>query len=434
MGVEKSLPKPLSFEDWEALGAALMRPAALVELALLLACLGLAALIVAQLRRARGPEATPAPVLFGKRIIDGVLFPGLALVLAWGVRAALPWLGLPPALFRVALPLLVSLLMIRLTVRVLSAALPQSRLVRLIEGSVSWLAWGGAILWITGLLPMLLDELDQITFKLGSAHLSLRNLLEGGLTAVLVMVLALWLSSGVEARLLRAGTMDLSLRKIAANALRALLLFIGLLIALSSIGIDLTALGVLGGAIGVGIGLGLQRLAANYVSGFVILAERALRIGDVIRVDGFEGRISDIKTRYTIIRALNGRHAIVPNELLITQRVENASLGGAGVMISTTVLVAGGSDVDALIPQLVEVALQQPRVMAEPGPAVQLSQFAPEGLELTIWFWIADPENGTGGVRSDVNLAILRKLQELNVTIPFVQRWTQYQPPSGNKP
>jgi hypothetical protein len=117
------------------------------------------------------------------------------------------------------------------------------------------------------------------------------------------------------------------MRKMAANALRALLLLVGLMFALSAAGIDLTALGVLGGALGVGIGLGLQKLAANYVSGFVILAERSMRIGDMVKVDGFEGRITDITTRYTVIRALNGREAIVPNEMMITQRVENSLAG-----------------------------------------------------------------------------------------------------------
>lgn len=119
---------------------------------------------------------------------------------------------------------------------------------------------------------------------------------------------------------------DLSLRKVAGNALRAVLLLVGLLFALSAVGVDLTALSVLGGALGVGLGFGLQKLAANYVSGFVILFERSLRIGDTVRVDSFEGSVMDIKTRYTLICAANGRESIVPNEKLITERIENLSL------------------------------------------------------------------------------------------------------------
>jgi small-conductance mechanosensitive channel len=172
----------------------------------------------------------------------------------------------------------------------------------------------------------------------------------------------------------------------------------------------------------VGIGLGLQKLAANYVSGFVILAEQSLRIGDLVRVDNFEGHITDIKTRYTVIRALSGRESIVPNELLITQRVENLSLADRNVLVSTTVQVPYGTDVEALMPQLVAVALSVPRVLSDPGPGVQLSSFAADGLELTLLFWISDPENGQGNVRSAVNLSLLRKLGELGIDIPFPQR------------
>jgi small-conductance mechanosensitive channel len=178
----------------------------------------------------------------------------------------------------------------------------------------------------------------------------------------------------------------------------------------------------MGGAVGVGIGLGLQRLAANYVSGFVILAERSLRIGDMVRVDGFEGRISDITTRYTLIRAANGRESIVPNEMLVTQRVENYSYADPNVALSTMVQVAYGTDVSVLTPLLQAAVAAVPRVLQAPVPAVQLTNFAADGLELTLVFWIADLENGQGNVRSDVNLAVLQLLVRLGVEIPFPQR------------
>jgi small-conductance mechanosensitive channel len=166
----------------------------------------------------------------------------------------------------------------------------------------------------------------------------------------------------------------------------------------------------------------LQKLAANYVSGFVILAERSLRIGDMVKVDNFEGRITDIATRYTVIRALNGREAIVPNEMLITQRVENSSLADPKVLVSTTVQVGYGSDLDVLMPALAAEVAKVPRVQDNPGPVVQLTSFAADGLELSINFWIVDPENGLGSVRSEVNLAILRHLNAQGVEIPYPQR------------
>jgi small-conductance mechanosensitive channel len=293
---------------------------------------------------------------------------------------------------------------------------------RVVERSVSWVVWLGVVLWITGLLPLLLQELDSIQWKIGSTQISIRNILEGAVSAVLVLVGALWLSSILEARLLQGATSNLGVRKMAANALRALLLFVGLMFALSAAGIDLTALGVLGGALGVGIGFGLQKLAANYVSGFVILAEQSMRIGDLVKVDNFEGRITDISTRYTVIRAINGREAIVPNEMMITQRVENASLADSRMLLNTVVQVAYGTEVEAVIARMKEVVAAVPRVMPEPGPAVLLTNFAADGLELTVGFWIADPENGQGNVRSDVNLAILKLFEVMQVEIPFPQR------------
>ncbi len=412
--------KPIDLEELRVLATTLLSPTSLSGLAVLVACLGLSWLVVRLAQRQ--VVAQPKSVLFGRHVVDGVLFPVLALLLALVAKQVLPQYGLSPAVFRLAVPVLLSLVLIRLTVRVLSAALPGSGLVKLIERTVSWLAWWGSIFWVTGALPWLLNEMEGISFKLGAGRITLRDLIEGSFTAVVVLVLALWLSSVIEARLLRGQRMDLSLRKIAANATRALLLFVGLLVALSAAGIDLTALGVLGGAIGVGIGFGLQKLASNYVSGFVILAERSLRIGDMVKVDTFEGRITDIKTRYTVIRALNGRESIVPNELLITQRVENSSLADPKVLLSTIVQVAYGTDLDVLMPLLSEGVGGVRRVLAEPAAAVVLSNFAPDGLELTVFFWIGDPENGQAGVRSDVNLLLLRTLNRLGIAIPFPQR------------
>jgi small-conductance mechanosensitive channel len=416
------MARSLTADEVGQLLVALFRPTALIELAVVAACLLAAWTMV---RLLRGRQVTPGSTWFGDRIVDGALFPALALLLAllarWLIQSSWPE-QLPIAVFKLAVPILTSLAVIRLTVRVLHVTFPQSTLMRVVERSLSWLAWIAVVLWITGLLPLLLQELDAISWKVGASHVSVRNVLEGTVNAVLVLVLVLWLSSLLEARLLHGATDNISIRKMAANALRALLLFVGLMFALSAAGIDLTALGVLGGALGVGIGFGLQKLAANYVSGFVILAERSMRIGDMVKVDNFEGRITDISTRYTVIRALNGREAIVPNEMMITQRVENASLADPKVAMNCVVQVAYGTDLDALMPQLAAAVAQVPRVLAEPAPAVQLSAFAPDGLELTVGFWIADPELGQGAVTSEVNLAILRTLNAAAVEIPYPQR------------
>ena len=408
-------------KDFGAMLAGLHGPSAAIEGVVLAICVLLAWAVV---RLMRGSSDNAASIWFGRRIYDGVLFPVVALSLAVAARWLLACSGWVDALavMRIAVPILASLLMIRVAVRVLRVAFPTSHVVRVIERTLSWLVWLGLVLWVTGLLPLVLQELESVRWKVGGADVTLRSLLEGALSALVVMVAALWVSAAIESRLLAGATDNLSVRKIAANTVRALLLLVGVLLAMSAAGIPIGALGVLGGALGVGIGLGLQKLAANYVSGFVILAERSLRIGDVVKVDGFEGRVTDITTRYTVVRALNGRESIVPNEMLTTQRVENSSLADPKVSLHTSVQVAYGTDLDALMPRLVQAVSAVPRVIADPAPAVLLAGFGADGLDLHVAFWIADPENGQGNVRSDVNMAILRTIGMAGVEIPFPQR------------
>ena len=414
----RTMTRSLDTTEFNDLLGSLLQPTALTELAVLVGCLLLAWGLV---RLLRGRTAAHGSIWFGERIVDGVLFPVLALGLAFGARLLLAG-TVKIAVFKLAIPILLSLLVIRLAVRVLQVTFPTAGWVRPIERTVSWIAWLAVVLWITGVLPLLLEAMDDVRWKVGSTQLSLRNLVEGTLTAGLVLVVALWISAAIEKQLLRGTGDDLSMRKIAANLVRALLLFLGLIFAMSAVGIDLTALSVLGGAVGVGLGFGLQKIAANYVSGFVILAERSLRIGDMVRIDNFDGRVTDIRTRYTVIRALSGREAIVPNEMLITQRVENLSLADMKVSLNTAVQVAYGTDIRALQARVVEAVSRVPRVLTEPSPACQLAEFAADGINLNISFWIADPENGQGNVRSDVNLAVLDLFDSLGIEIPYPQR------------
>ena len=409
------------FDDVGLWTQAFLRPTVLLELAALAGCAALAWLLVRGLQRGLR-RGDPRSILFGARIVDGALFPLVLLCLAYVARTGLQqWVAL--AAFKIAIPALVALVVIRAGVKVLQVAFPEASWVRPIERSISWLAWLGMVLWVTGLLPLVLDELDQIHWKVGGTTLSVRTMIEGALTAGAVLLIALWVSAAIESRLLRAATgAELSLRKAVSNAVRALLVFVGLMMALSTVGIDLTALSVLGGAVGVGIGFGLQKLASNYVSGFVILAERSMRIGDNVRVDNFEGRITSINARYTVVRSSTGRESIVPNEMLITQRVENLSLADPRVWLSTVVSVRYDSDVDLVSRLLGESALASSRVLREPAPSVALSAFGADGLEFTVGFWISDPENGSLGLRSEINLAILSALRAHHIDIPFPQR------------
>jgi len=413
-----SKSEPLGLQEWFE---ALAQPSALIALGVLLAC-GLLAWLVTSLVARAFERRDNKSIMFGQRNVDGVLFPAILLCLAYMAKTLLAS-ALQSPVFKVAIPVLLSLLVIRLGVKVLQATFTETPLIRLLERSISWLAWLAMVLWVSDLLPLVLEELDRISWKIGGSTLTVRNIIEGTLTAGLVLIITLWISSAIEAKLLRHATGgELSLRKAFSNAARALLMFLGLLLALSAVGIDLTALSVLGGAIGVGIGLGLQKLAANYVSGFVILAERSMRIGDSVQVDTFTGIITQINARYTVIRSLTGREAIVPNEMMITSRVENHSLADAKVWQSTLVSVGYSSDVQQVMALLTQAALAQDRVLREPAPSVALSNFGADGLEFTLGFWIGDPENGSLNIRSLVNLEILRLLRENSIEIPFPQR------------
>jgi small-conductance mechanosensitive channel len=283
---------------------------------------------------------------------------------------------------------------------------------------VSWLAWGVAVLWITDLLPLVATEMAQIHLNFGRVKIDLRTLFEGMLSSGLVLVLSLWLSAAIEHRVLSQTVSDLSMRKVAANVLRAVFLLLGLLLALSAVGVDLTALSVLGGALGVGLGLGLQKLAANYVSGFVVLVERSVRIGDHIRVDGVEGQVSDIKTRYTLIRDANGRESIIPNELLITQRVDNFSLSDSAISLQTHVTVALENNVQEVQALLWDALNTVPDVNADPPAQVHFSRFSADGLEFTLQFWVADRLHSRMAVLSKVHAAAWAALESARVALP----------------
>ena len=362
------------------------------------------------------------PVWLGRRGWDGLLTPLLMVVALWSL--GLFWRSEGERAVLSAAMYLSSVWALSTGVfRVLGASRGQVGWMRPMAIAWIWISAAIWVLWALGLLPLVQQELDEVTWRLGGAQWTLRSTLEGLFTTGLVLICALWASSALEAHLLKdAGGDDLSLRKMLSNSLRVLLVFVGLMVSLNTVGIDLTALSVLGGAVGVGIGFGLQKLAANYVSGFVILGERSVRIGDMVRVDGFEGAVVDIRGRYTVIRAPTGVESIVPNEVLITARVENLSLADPQVWLSTSITVGYDSDPDQVIALLEQAAADQERVLKDPGPRATLRSFGADGIDFLLGFWISDLENGRGNLVSAVNLAVLKSLRAHHIDIPYPQR------------
>lgn len=401
----------------ELLDSLAANPLALaIELAWVIACLLVAFLISWWWGRHRPNDS----LWFGHNIVDGILFPFAALILCYGAYKSHS-INHHMGAVSIAVPILFSLAIIRLSARVFSTVFPGSAWASVIEKFISWVAWLAAIAWIGGFLPIILAELDEISLQFGKTKISVRTLLDAFLLSGFVLVLVLWVSKEVERKILKNALDDLSMRKVAINTIRGFLLVIGLLFTLSAVGVDLTALSVLGGALGVGLGLGLQKLAANYISGFVILIERSLRIGDTVNIRGFEGVITDIKTRYTLIRASNGRESVVPNEMLLTERVESLSLADTKILLQNTVTVSYSAQPEQVQIILERAASQCSRVLQEPAVSVQLLKLGAEGLEFVVNYWIADPENGQGNVRSEVNFAILKSLNEAKIAIPFAK-------------
>lgn len=339
-------------------------------------------------------------------------------------------------LLKLAIPMIASFALIRLAFyilnRIFARSGPAGSFLRTFEKIFALLVWLGVAIYITGLWPELRDMLDDMVIPIGSNKVSLLAIAQATVFVAITLILALWAGTTLEDRLMKVDSLHSSLRVVMARMGRAILILIAVLISLSLVGIDLTVLSVFGGALGVGLGLGLQKIVSSYVSGFVILIERSLSIGDVVVVDKYSGRVTQIKARYTILRGGDGVESIVPNEMLLSSPVQNYSLTDRNVRLMTKVSVGYESDVESLIPILQQVVAGITRVSVDPAPSVFLLNFGADGLDLEIGFWIADPENGRANILSEVNRAIWRTLKEVGVSIPYPQREIRLINKAGN--
>ena len=324
-------------------------------------------------------------------------------------------------LLRLALPLLGSMALVRAVVFVLRQAFPKATWLTTWERIIATFIWGWLALYITDLAPHVIDALEGVVFPLGAQRLNLWMILQGIVTVFLTVVVALWVAGLIEARLMRMQDVDSSLRIVGVRVAKALLTVAALVTGLSMVGIDMTAFSVFTGALGVGLGLGMQRIASNYVSGFIILLDRSIHIGDVVQVSGTGGQVSKITTRYTVLKNTGGVEFIVPNEALISNVVQNQSYSDTRVRVATTVGVTSDTDLDLAMRLMAEAASGHRRILADPAPKVLLTTFGDGSVQLELGFWIADPEAGKGGVTSDVNIAIWRAFRDHGIEISFPQ-------------
>ena len=361
---------------------------------------------------------------FGVGSLKRITFPVAALIFVLILRKTLKileWEHL--SLLYLAVPLLVSWALIRVLVYLLRCVFSHGGILTTFERMITAAIWIGVTLNITGLDDPLIEVFEQVSFRVGKQTIDLWMLMHGVLTVGVTLLLALWIASLIENRLMAAQQMDGNVREVLARLAKALLAVIALLCSLSLVGIDITALSVFGGALAVGLGLGLQKIASNYVSGFIILLDRSIRLGNLVAVDdATTGTVTQITTRYTVLRTLTGVEVIIPNEYLVNNVVRNLSFSDTRVRVVVGVQVAYDADLEKAMALMVDAARQQPRVLADPEPGAMLTGFADSGINLELGFWVADPEAGTGGVRSDISLAVLKSFRANGIEIPFPQR------------
>jgi len=386
-------------------------------------CLALAWWLARRLRQHSQSVAEQSALqAFGAAGLKRVAFPLLALLLVIVARTALKGWG-HVTLLDLALPLLVAMVLVRASVYMLRRAFSPSGWLATSERFIAIAVWLCLAIYIVGLAQPLIELLEQVDFSVGRQRLDLWILLRGAVTVLATLLVALWLAGLMESRLVAAEQMDANVRVEVARLTKALLSVLALLLSLSLVGIDVTALSVFGGALAVGLGFGLQKIASNYVSGFIILLDRSIRIGNLISVDDTtSGTVTQITTRYTVVRMLSGVEVIIPNEYLVSNIIRNQSFTDTRVRVAVALQVAYRSDLEVAMRLMEKAARAHPRVLAEPAPMVLCKAFADNGISLELGFWVADPEAGTGNVCSDINLAIWKAFGEMGIEIPCPQR------------
>ena len=395
-------------------------PAILWQVGTLGLCLA-AAWWLSRLLQWRAPDSSTEALKRGAAAFRRVIFPLLAMLLLVAGRAILRnWYN--TNLLSVAIPLFAALAGIRFAAYLLRLGFASSGWLDTFERSIATLVWAVLAMHLTGVLPEIVNWLADVELAAGKYRLSLWALMSAAFWIGVTMLLAMWAGAALEVRLMRAAGLHSSLRVVFARLGKAGLLILAVLIVLPLIGVDLTVLSVFGGALGVGLGLGLQKIASNYLSGFIILLDRSIRLGDMITADGHYGEVTKITTRYVVVRSLTGVEAIIPNDTLVTTTVLNHSYSDRSVRLAVRVQVGYGTDMAAVLALMLDVARRQSRVLKDPEPTAQVLQLAESGIDLELGFWIRDPERGSQNVRSDISIDLLSEFRARGIEIPFPQR------------
>lgn len=314
------------------------------------------------------------------------------------------------------------LMMIRIIMAVLHNAIPNNRFNEHYERSLSTLLWVCFILWLTSLDTFIIRLLKSLALPIGSTSLSLYTVITGSIIVGIAIIIAMWLSRFTEKRILKAEKLDVNLRYVLVKIVKTLLVVVAVLIALPMVGINLTILSVFGGALGVGLGLGLQKIASNYVSGFIILADHSVRPGDRLNINNFTGYVTKITARFVVLRSSDGSEALIPNDTFVSNTVINDSYSSKIMSNNLTLQVAYNTDLPQALEILKEAAAKQARVCDDPKPNSYVTGFADSGINLYVNYWIRDPENGFLSINSAILLEIWNRFKEAGIEFPFPQQ------------
>jgi small-conductance mechanosensitive channel len=352
-----------------------------------------------------------------RRYVDGpldVLLPLLWLLLvgiAWQAAVLQGW---PERILEIAASLLMAWVVIHIASRLISNPIWAR--------AVAITAWTVAALNILRLLDPTVALLDSVAIQFGAVRISLLTVTKSVFALAVLLWLATVLSETLESRLRHSPNLTPSVQVLFGKLLKFSLITVAVLAAISTTGLDLTALAVFGGALGVGIGLGLQRVVANLFSGLILLLDKSIKPGDVVAVAGTYGWVNTLGGRYVSVVTRDGIEHLIPNEEFITTRVENWTHSDSQIRLKIPVGVHYGSDVERALEICVECAKELPRVLKEPAPVCQLRSFGDNAVELELRLWIGDPMNGINNIRSDVLRRIWHAFHAEGIELPYPQR------------
>lgn len=353
--------------------------------------------------------------------INRVLFPLSSLIFVYLGQAVLSsWYD--TSLLKLVMTLLIAMAVIRLVVYALRYIFSPSGWVRTLESTIASFVWLVLALHLSGLLPGILAALNSVSFTIGKGEVTLLLILQAILIILVTLFGALWVSRLIENRLMGAQQINMNVRVVLSKVVRIFFSLIAVLMALSAVGLDITLLSVFGGALGVGLGFGLQKIASNYASGFIILLDDSIHIGDIVTIDVHYGIVSELRSRYLVLRKLDNTEVIIPNETLVSNVMINHSLTDRKVRVQLAVQVSYQTDLELAMKLMVEAARTQERVLQDPAPGALLKGFADSGIDLLMNVWISDPENGSMSLQSEIYLDIWRAFKKNNVSIPYPQR------------